>query len=792
MIPNLDNDMHDGTVAQGDTWLQTHLGDYVTWAKTHNSLFILTFDEDDNGSANQIPTIVAGERVTPGSYSEHINHYNVLRTLQDAFGLAPLANSAAATPILDVWTAGDGNQSPSAAFTSTCTALACSFDGSGSSDSDGNVVSYAWSFGDGATSTLAEPDHTFAVGGTFPVTLTVTDDGGATNSVLHQVTVTAPGSPPFASDGFARTVASGWGSADVGGTWTTTSSTAFSVAPGSGTIRHATSGSQVSASLAKVSSADTDLTLGFSLDKSPAGYYLTAVGRRISSGNEYEARVLVNANNSVSMWLAKAVASTQTTIVTARTVPGLTFVPGTPLRLRMQVTGTAPTTIRAKVWASTAAEPSTWFDTTTDTTAALQNPGSIALTSYLSSAVTNAPVTARFTDLAARPTAAAPNQPPSAVFTPTCTNLACSFDGSGSSDPEGHLASYAWNFGDGATSTLAQPTHTFATSDTYQVTLTVTDDQSATNAVTHPVTVTGPPPPPNQPPTAVFTPTCTNLACSFDGSGSSDPEGHLASYAWNFGDGATSTLAQPTHTFATSDTYQVTLTVTDDQSATNAVTHPVTVTAPANQPFASDGFARTVASGWGSADTGGAWSTTSSTAFSVTPGAGLIRHATSGSQVSASLAKVSSADTDLTLGFGVDKATTYYLTATGRRVSSGNEYAARVLLNPNNTVNLWLTKTLAGTQSTILTARTVPGLTYAPGTTLRMRVQVTGSTPTTIRAKVWPATGTEPTTWFASTTDTTPALQNPGSLALTSYLSSAATNAPVTARFTDLTARHTG
>ena len=89
VIPNLDHDMHDGTVAQGDTWLQQKLGDYVTWAKTHNSLFVLTFDEDDNKNANRIPTIMAGQRVVPGNYDEHIDHYSVLRTLQDAYGLAP-------------------------------------------------------------------------------------------------------------------------------------------------------------------------------------------------------------------------------------------------------------------------------------------------------------------------------------------------------------------------------------------------------------------------------------------------------------------------------------------------------------------------------------------------------------------------------------------------------------------------------------------------------------------------------------------------------------------------------
>jgi phosphatidylinositol-3-phosphatase len=103
VTPNLDNDMHDGTVAQGDTWLKTHFDSYVQWAKTHNSLLVLTFDEDDNSAGNRIPTIFVGASVTPGTYSEHIDHYDVLRTLEDAYDLPYAGASASATPITDIW-----------------------------------------------------------------------------------------------------------------------------------------------------------------------------------------------------------------------------------------------------------------------------------------------------------------------------------------------------------------------------------------------------------------------------------------------------------------------------------------------------------------------------------------------------------------------------------------------------------------------------------------------------------------------------------------------------------------
>lgn len=103
VIPNLDDDMHDGTVQQGDAWLQAHLLSYVTWAKTNNSLLIVQFDEDDGSSGNHIATIFVGPMVKPGSYSEKINHYNILRTIEDKYGLPRLGNAANATPIKDVW-----------------------------------------------------------------------------------------------------------------------------------------------------------------------------------------------------------------------------------------------------------------------------------------------------------------------------------------------------------------------------------------------------------------------------------------------------------------------------------------------------------------------------------------------------------------------------------------------------------------------------------------------------------------------------------------------------------------
>ena len=103
VIPNLDDDMHDGTIQQADSWLQTNLMAYATWAKNNNSLLIVQWDEDQGTTSNHIATIFVGPMVKPGKYSETINHYNILRTLEDMYGLAHLGSSAGAKAITDVW-----------------------------------------------------------------------------------------------------------------------------------------------------------------------------------------------------------------------------------------------------------------------------------------------------------------------------------------------------------------------------------------------------------------------------------------------------------------------------------------------------------------------------------------------------------------------------------------------------------------------------------------------------------------------------------------------------------------
>ncbi|OKP92540.1 acid phosphatase [Paenibacillus sp. P3E] len=99
VIPNLNNDMHDGSIKTADQWLKSHLSAYAGWAANNNSLLIVTWDEDDMSEHNKIPTFIVGAKVKKGSYTIKTNHYSLLRTLEDMYGLNTLGKSKDAQPI---------------------------------------------------------------------------------------------------------------------------------------------------------------------------------------------------------------------------------------------------------------------------------------------------------------------------------------------------------------------------------------------------------------------------------------------------------------------------------------------------------------------------------------------------------------------------------------------------------------------------------------------------------------------------------------------------------------------
>jgi PKD repeat protein len=305
------------------------------------------------------------------------------------------------------------NSLPTAAFTWSNTNRTATFDGRSSSDAEGPIASWSWDFDDGTPGgTGAQPSHTYAVAGDYDVTLTVTDSDGAIGTATQRVTVTdpPPGPVDFVADTFSRTSTNGWGPAETGGQWTVVGTASnFAVANGSGAITLPSAGQTRSVYLGSTTRTDTDLRLTLSLDKRPSGSgaYLDVVGRRVGTNTEYRARMVMRADGRIIVQLtALRGTSSPVGLATAVTLPTtITYNANTQLHVRMQVTGTGPTTVRLKVWPDGQTEPTAWQTTATDSFAALQNAGAVGLTSYLSGSVTNAPVVLRLDDVTARPTA---------------------------------------------------------------------------------------------------------------------------------------------------------------------------------------------------------------------------------------------------------------------------------------------------------------------------------------------------------------------------------------------------
>jgi PKD repeat protein len=175
------------------------------------------------------------------------------------------------------------------------------------------------------------------------------------------------------------------------------------------------------------------------------------------------------------------------------------------------------------------------------------------------------------------------------------TGTAINFSSAGSSDSDGTIASYSWSFGDGNSSSSANPTHSYSVAGSYTVSLIVTDNDGASSTAST-TTATISDPANNAPPVANANGPYSGTigtAISFSSAGSSDSDGTIASYSWSFGDGNTSTTANPTHSYTSAGRYTVSLTVTDNDGASstpasstaNIVDASSSVTAQANGPY---------------------------------------------------------------------------------------------------------------------------------------------------------------------------------------------------------------
>jgi hypothetical protein len=208
-----------------------------------------------------------------------------------------------------------------------------------------------------------------------------------------------PAAGLLASDAFNRTVAGGWGSADLGGTWVPTSPANFSVSGGSGNLSMS-AGSGPSVYLNGVSARDVDLVTALRFDKAAtATIYSSMVARRIGT-SDYRAKLRC-ASGSTVLDLARTVNGVET-VLASQAMPGFVMNPTSEINLRLQAVGSGTTTLRAKFWPTGQSEPAAWTVTASDATAALQNPGTVGFYSYLSGSATNAPITLQVQSFATR------------------------------------------------------------------------------------------------------------------------------------------------------------------------------------------------------------------------------------------------------------------------------------------------------------------------------------------------------------------------------------------------------
>ena len=367
------------------------------------------------------------------------------------------------------------------------------------------------------------------------------------------------------------------------------------------------------------------------------------------------------------------------------------------------------------------------------------------------------------------------NLAPDAAFDVDVDFLSISVDGVDSSDLDGTIESYQWDFGDGDTATGIEADHGYDLPGTYQVKLTVTDDDGATGTLTKPVTVSAAPS--NQAPEAEFSSTTAGLTANLNGGPSDDPDGTIVSYAWNFGDGDIGADESTSHPYEAAGTYTVTLTVTDDDGATDSVSHDVTVSAVT--VLAADTFERTVTGGFGSTTPGGAWTVAGGDPmFAVNGGQGRMTMSAPGASRTASLG-ISGLDVDSRVDLALDKSPTGGGTFFGSvlRKNGNTEYRARLVARTTSS-SLQILRVTAGVEATVATV-TLPGVLYTGGTTMHLRFRATGSGTTTLSAKAWFGSAAEPGTWQVQGTDTTAALQVAGGVGVQAYISGTATNTPV-------------
>ena len=418
------------------------------------------------------------------------------------------------------------NEDPVAAFSAVQVTgtLDVDFDATSSTD-DGSITAWDWDFGDGNTGTGETVAHTYAAAGTYSVSLTVTDNLGATNTVTVDTDVI--NDAPVAA--FTTVQTAGTLDVDFDGSTSTDdgSITTWDWDFGDG---NTASGENVSHSYAAAGTYPVMLTVTDNLG---------------ATGSVTVDIDVVENQDPVASFTATQVSGT----------------------LDVDFDGSGST------------DDGTITDWDWDFGDGNTGAGESATHTYATPGTFTVSLTVT-DDVGASNTVTAdvevvdPNGPPTAAFAATqvAGTLEVNFDGSASSD-DGTITDWDWDFGDGNTGAGETVSHTYAAAGTYSVTLTVTDDLGATGSLTTDVEVT------NGDPVAAFTSTQTagTLDVDFDGSASTD-DGSITAWDWDFGDGNSGAGETASHTYGAAGTYTVVLTVTDNVGATGATSVDVEVT----------------------------------------------------------------------------------------------------------------------------------------------------------------------------------------------------------------------
>ena len=454
------------------------------------------------------------------------------------------------------------NLSPVAAITASTLAgkapLAVDFGSTGSNDPDGVLVAYDWDFGDGDRATTSSASHTYLVPGTYVVTLTVTDNDGAVNTDSTIVAVSTNLVP------VARAVAT--------------------PVSGKAPLTASFDGSTSTDEDGNVVAYDWDFADGGTGTGEVAVHTFTAVGTY-----EVELTVTDDDGGTDTTTVTVQVNAPQAPVAVANATPDGTKA---PLGVVFSSAGSTDNdgSIIGYSWdfgdgtpASTSANPSHLYTSagTFDATLTVTDDDFLTTTATVPVIVgpSNVP-----------PVAAGTATP--AVGKPV---LNVQFSAATSTDSDGTVESYSWDFGDGSEpSTDPSPSHTYDTLGTYSVLLTVTDNDGAINTVAIPVSVI-----PNVPPTAqpVATPRIGKepLQVDLSAATSGDSDGRIESYAWDYTSDGTvdSTDVETSHEYVEPGNYIATLTVTDEDGASDTSTVTITVnenqgpTAVANANFQS-------------------------------------------------------------------------------------------------------------------------------------------------------------------------------------------------------------